>query len=199
MEKIAAIVLAAGLSSRMQTPKMVLPWGDRTIIAHVVGQLVKAGIEDVVVVTGGTRLAVEEALKTERVRIVFNPVFANGEMLNSLQVGIRALPEEATAFLMALGDQPQMDSATIAEILAAYPSRTENLIIPSYQMRRGHPWLVGRDLWDEILSLTPPDTLRTFLNRRSEQIQYISVNSASILQDLDTPEEYRSQRPASNG
>lgn len=207
MGKFAAIVLAAGLSNRMGTPKMVLPWGDKTVIEHVVCQLAEAGVEDVVVITGSTRQPVEEALKEQKVRTVFNPDYANGEMLVSLQVGIRSMQADTTAFLLALGDQPQIQSGIIAQILAVYSTRSGShpgtqagsLIIPSYQMRRGHPWLVGRELWNDVLSLTPPDTLRTFIKRSTAHIQYVQVDSPSILQDLDTPEDYLNQRPLAGG
>jgi molybdenum cofactor cytidylyltransferase len=207
MEKFAVIVLAAGLSNRMGTPKMVLPWGDKTVIEYVVCQLAEAGVEDVVVITGSTRQPVEEALKEQKVRTVFNPDYANGEMLVSLQVGIRSMQADTTAFLLALGDQPQIQSGIIGQILAAYSTfsgslsgtQAGRLIIPSYQMRRGHPWLVGRELWDDILNLTPPDTLRTFIKRSTAHIQYVQVDSPSILQDLDTPEDYLNQRPLAGG
>jgi CTP:molybdopterin cytidylyltransferase MocA len=62
-------------------------------------------------------------------------------------------------------------------------------------MRRGHPWLAARSLWDEILELDPPQTLRDFLNIHAQDIQYIGIDSPSILADMDTPEEYRASRP----
>jgi molybdenum cofactor cytidylyltransferase len=58
-------------------------------------------------------------------------------------------------------------------------------------MRRGHPWLVARPLWNEILELKPPESPRNFLNRHAAEIQYVEVNTSSILDDLDTPEDYQ--------
>ena len=69
------------------------------------------------------------------------------------------------------------------------------LVIPSYHMRRGHPWLVERSLWDEILALRNPQTPRDFLNARAEQIKYVEVDDEGILADLDTPEQYRAHEP----
>jgi CTP:molybdopterin cytidylyltransferase MocA len=62
-------------------------------------------------------------------------------------------------------------------------------------MKRGHPWLVTRSLWKEILELRPPSTLRDFLNKYSDAIHYVTVDTPSILADLDTPEDYRKSHP----
>jgi molybdenum cofactor cytidylyltransferase len=94
---IAAILLAAGESKRMGTPKMLLPWGNRTVIEHVVSTFLKAGIEEILVVTGGAREQVEQALETYPVRKLHNPKYATGEMLLSLQRGIRAMPARTEA------------------------------------------------------------------------------------------------------
>jgi molybdenum cofactor cytidylyltransferase len=62
-------------------------------------------------------------------------------------------------------------------------------------MRRGHPWLVGSELWGELLSMTAPETPRDFLNRHALEIQYVEIDSDSIIKDIDTPEEYLNSRP----
>jgi molybdenum cofactor cytidylyltransferase len=69
------------------------------------------------------------------------------------------------------------------------------LIVPSYQKHRGHPWLIDCSLWGEVLALKPPENLRDFLRAKTEQIHYLEVDSPSILQDLDTPEDYQRFRP----
>lgn len=188
---IAAIVLAAGESRRMGRPKMTLPWGQTTVIGQVVGCLHAAGLDDIVVVTGGARTEVETAVSRLPARVVFNPRFAEGEMLLSLQVGLRALDPQCEAALIALGDQPQVEPQIVAGLLAAYVNCRAELIVPSYQMRRGHPWIVSRQLWDSIIALQPPATLRDILEIHRQRIHYWLTDSPSILQDLDTPEDYQ--------
>ncbi len=117
-------------------------------------------------------------------------------MLTSLQVGLKALPATAAAALVVLGDQPQMEEQNVRAVIGAYQSSGDLIVAPSYQMKRGHPWLVDRKLWPEILGLRDPLTLRDFLNRDPTRIHYINVDTPSIIQDLDTPEDYRKQRPA---
>ncbi len=171
--------------------------GEKTIIEQVVATLSSGGIEEIIVVTGGARQQIETLVSGKNVRLVFNPDFENGEMLISMQTGLNSLGSESEAALMVLGDQPQMRPETIASILEVYNRERASLIIPSFQMRRGHPWLIGRELWNNILSLNVPETLRDFLNRFEDKITYLEVDSASILKDVDTPEEYLNERPDS--
>jgi molybdenum cofactor cytidylyltransferase len=188
---IAAIVLAAGLSRRMGVPKMVLPWKNTTVIGQVVDVLAQAGINEMVVVTGGAHEQVEAALEGLPVKLVFNPRYPEDEMAYSLQAGLLALSEEVEATLVALGDQPQIECTVVQAIMAAYQQSKAALIVPSYKMRRGHPWLMVRSLWPEVQILPSGRTLRDVLNAQAEQINYLQVDTPSILQDLDTPEDYR--------
>src|SRR5512143_1124157 len=105
---IAAIILAAGQSKRMGRPKMLLPWGESTVIEHVIATFRQAGIEQVLVVTGGARQELQQAIARYPVVVVHNDNYADGEMLSSLQCGLKAMPAEAQAALVGLGDQPQV-------------------------------------------------------------------------------------------
>ncbi len=192
---IAAVVLAAGLSRRMGRPKMILPWGGTTVIGRVAAVLAGAGVEDVVVVTGGAHAEVQAALRGLPARCVFNPDYANGEMARSLQVGLRALGAPVEALLVALGDQPLLEAEVVRAVLAAFRQRGAALVVPRYQMRRGHPWLVARSLWQPLLSLAAPLTLRDFLNQYASQAFYLAVDTPAVLLDLDTEEDYQRYRP----
>jgi molybdenum cofactor cytidylyltransferase len=192
---ISAIILAAGQSRRMGEPKMLLPWGKVTVIEHVIATFLKAGVEDLVTVTGGAREPVEKAIEPHPVRKIHNGDYAAGEMLSSLQLGLREMPAGVQAALIGLGDQPQVQEENIRLVCEAYRQSKAQLVVPSFQMRRGHPWLVARPLWDEILELKPPQSPRYFLNRHAAEIHYVEVTTSSILADLDTPEDYQSARP----
>lgn len=190
---VTAIVPAAGLSSRMggEVSKPLLLWGKATVIQHVVATLLDAGVLDVVVVTGHRREAIEAALAASPVRCVFNPAYADGEMLASLQAGLRAAPPERAGALLALADQPQMQPGVVVQVLQAFAeSNGQAVIVPSYQMRRGHPVVLPRWLWQEVLDLAPGDSLRTVINRHAAAIRYLVVDTPSVLADLDTPEQY---------
>jgi molybdenum cofactor cytidylyltransferase len=179
----------------MGQPKMVLPWGRRTVIGQVVDQIIDGGVNEIIVVAGGAKDLVEAALKDFPVQIVENPKYENGEMLDSLKVGLRQSRSGWPAALVALGDQPQIRADVVKAVIHAYQATAAGLVIPSYQKRRGHPWMIDRALWSEIFDLEPPSTLRDFLSRQQDRIHYVNLEDATILADLDTPEEYERQRP----
>jgi molybdenum cofactor cytidylyltransferase len=198
MRSISAILLAAGLSSRMGQPKLLLPWGGTSVLGQVVSTFAAAEVEDIVIVTGGARQQVEglvaELAKEFPVRVVFNPAFERGEMLSSIQAGLAALGSQTRAALIALGDQPQVREETVRRICAAFVQTSSPLVIPSFQNRRGHPWLAAASLWPVILALPLSTTPRQFLNTHAALVEYVAADE-SILQDLDTLEDYARQRP----
>jgi molybdenum cofactor cytidylyltransferase len=173
---------------------MLLPWGKTTVLRQVINAFQTAGVDDILVVTGGAREQVE-AVVGKSVLTVFNPEFAKGEMLNSVQAGLAGIKPETEAVLIALGDQPQVRERSVRLVMEAYHKSGAAIIVPSFQMRRGHPWLVTRPLWDEILEMRPPASPRDFLNRHTSDIHYVPVEDDSILQDLDTPDDYLKSKP----
>lgn len=192
---IAALVLAAGRSLRMGRPKMLLPWGQTTVIGKVISTLLEANMNDICVVSGGNRNEVEAALSSFKVEYVYNPDYENGEMLSSVQAGLLHLAEKVQAAMIVLGDQPQVEVEVIRAILESYLATHSKIIVPSFQMHRGHPWLIDMELWGEINDLKPPQTLRDYLIQKSEVITYVNVDTSSILQDLDTPVDYQKLKP----
>lgn len=195
-KSIAAVVLAAGVSRRMGRPKMVLPWGETTVIGRVVEVLAQSDISEIIVVTGGHRTLVEAALVDYPAQCVYNPRYAEDDMVSSLKCGLTSLSEPIEAVLVVLGDQPQIQEPVVRSIVREYQTSGAKLVVPSFQMRRGHPWLVARTLWRAILDLPPQATLRDFIQTNAAAISYLTVDSSSILKDLDTPDDYEQERAA---
>lgn len=192
---VGAIVLAAGLSTRMGEPKVLLPWGEKkTIIEHIVEQLINSRVDHIVVVTGHKSKEVKQALGDLGVEVVFNRGYKSGEMLSSLKAGLRAMPDNIAAAMVTLGDQPRIQPRVIYQILAAYSRGKGEIIAPSFEMRRGHPILISRKFWQEILSLPRDQAPRDVINAHSEHIHYINVNTDSVLRDVDTPKDYAEER-----
>lgn len=194
---ISAILLAAGLSSRMGQPKLLLPWGKTTVLGQVVSTFAAVGLEDLVVVTGAAHEQIEGVVTDLSinfpVRAVYNPGYADGEMLSSIQVGMAAQKSHILAALIGLGDQPQVLEETVRGICFAFVRTKAPLVIPSFQNRRGHPWLAARPLWSSFLALPVSTTARQFLNTYTGQVEYVIANR-TILQDLDTPADYARMR-----
>ncbi len=186
---IAAIVLAAGRSTRMGQPKMLMPWGDTTVLGKVIQTLTDTGVEDITLVVNST---IADKVNARVSRIAINDT---DEMLTSLQLGLRDQKPSAMAVLVCLGDQPQVEERSVRSVCEAFQKNDPLLVVPSYKMRRGHPWLIGKKLWGEILNMRAPETMREFLNRHKEEILYVDCDSPTILQDLDTPDDYKKYKP----
>jgi molybdenum cofactor cytidylyltransferase len=193
---ISAVILAAGKSVRMGEQKMLMPWGKTTVLGRVIQTLQSAGVEEIILVTNSTIAAVlksaEGALYGVQVQVRLND---NGEMLESIQIGLRAQKPSAEAALICLGDQPQVEEESVRLVCDRFRQEKPRIVVPSHQMRRGHPWLVTRELWNEILQLRAPESMRSFLNAHKDEIFYVECDTPGILQDLDTPADYLKYRP----
>jgi len=192
--KLGIVILAAGLSRRMGTPKMLLPWGKTSVLGQVTETLYRAAADagevEMVIVCGGARPAVEaEAARLAAffpLRTVFNPEYESGEMMSSIRVGLAGLSPLAQAALIALGDQPQLSLDSARGVVSAWEMSGAGLVIPSFANRRGHPWLAERALWGR---LGESQTARAFLQASSAEIYYTQADE-SVLKDLDTPADY---------
>ncbi|MDX2140273.1 MAG: selenium cofactor biosynthesis protein YqeC [Chloroflexota bacterium] len=187
--RCAALVLAAGLSSRMGRSKPLLPWGERTVLEQVIGQLRAGLVTDIHVVTGAEHEAVAVVAAGAGVAVVHNPNYAAGEMLSSLHAGLRALPDHVSAALVTLGDQPMIRASNVRKLLRTYAENKGGIVAPSCNMKRGHPILIDRQYWDELLVLSPGSAPRDVINRHTDDIAYVETDD-SVLQDIDTPEAY---------
>lgn len=192
---IGAVVLAGGRSQRMGQPKVLLPWTKgRTIIEHIVEQLIRARIDQIVVVTGAYSDEVKRLVKPMGVSVVHNRAYRTGEMLSSLKAGLRSMSDHISGTLMVLGDQPRIQPRVIYQVLQNYAEGAGDIIIPSYQRQRGHPILLSRRLWPEILDLRGNATPREVINAHADAIGYVNVDTDSVLRDVDTPEDYHQER-----
>lgn len=195
VKPISAVILAAGRSTRMGQSKILMPWRDgQTLIEQIITQLQRALVAEVVVVTG--RQAEEVASLAERhgARSVFNPAYHEHDMLSSLKVGLNALDRSSQACLICLGDQPRIQQSTIRQVLNAYSRSDSPIVAPSYQMRRGHPLLVDRSLWEHFLQSPDDAAPRVIVERFASDIHYVLVDTDTILRDVDTLDDYQNER-----
>jgi molybdenum cofactor cytidylyltransferase len=192
---VGAVVLAAGKSSRMGEPKVLLPWENgKTIIEHIIEQLIRARIPQVNVVTGHYANEVKALVKPLGVRLVQNRSYRTGEMISSLKAGLRAMPDHVSAALVVLGDQPRIQPKVIYDLLKAYSEGKGEIIAPRYQGQRGHPILISRRYWPELLALRNTEAPRQVLATHEDEIGYVEVDTDSVLRDVDTPGEYAQER-----
>ncbi len=190
---VGAVVMAAGMSRRMGDMKVLLPWSEgRTILEHILHQLALARVDPVVVVTGNRADDVGALAERSGALIAHNPEYETAEMLSSLQVGLRALPTHVSAALIVLGDQPRIQPRVVDQVVMAYAEGQGDIVAPSYQMRRGHPILIDRRYWQEIYDLPKSGAPRDVINRHP--VTHITVETDSVLRDVDTPDDYREER-----
>jgi molybdenum cofactor cytidylyltransferase len=193
---ISAIILAAGRSTRMGQPKMLLPWGHTTVLGQVIECVQRAEIQDILVITGSMQDEVEKVASAYNVQTTQNVSFESKEMLSSIQCGLREQKAEVQSTLICLGDQPQVEERNVRRVCEAFFKSKSHLVVPSYHMRRGHPWLVARPLWGELLNMQSPRSPRDFLNAHAKEIEYVVVDTSSVIEDIDAPEDYLKFKPS---
>jgi molybdenum cofactor cytidylyltransferase len=188
--QVAAVVLAAGRSTRM-APHNKLLMADRTgkpMIARVVDNVLSSEARPVVVVVGHRAEQIRAALGGRPVCCVEAADYAAG-LSASLKAGIAALPPEAAAALVCLGDMPLVAGRVLDRILAAYdPDEGRSIVVPTHQGRAGNPVLWDRAFFPEILALAGDAGARGLLQRHEEQVAEVEVGEDSVLRDFDTVE-----------
>lgn len=189
--RITAIILAAGLSTRMGSPKMLLDWQGSTVLETVLKTVTESPIDDVILVYGAWKNEILKIIGKFSIQPVYNPDFSNGSMLVSLQTGLSHIHEPSDGFMVILGDQPMLSKTVIEKVILDFRSTGKMLVLPSFNYRRGHPWLINISLKNEILGIEEPRNLRDFLKNHETEIFYSVVDDPTILADLDTPEDYQ--------
>lgn len=187
---ICAIVLAAGCSRRMGAQKLLLPFGGKTVIAHIVDQLLASTVDEVHVVVGYRAKRIGKELSGRPVSIVKNSNYKSG-MLSSVRCGLAALPQQCKAVLVALGDQPSITSRLIDQMLQSFAATEEQILVPLYRGKRGHPILLSELYRREILNDYDSVGLRGLLHAHPDDVLELTVSTGAVLCDMDCPEDYR--------
>ncbi len=191
---VAAIVLAAGASSRM-APRNKLLLADNAgmaMAARVARACSRSRADLVVVVTGNEATLVEQAVRAAvpggRCSFVIASDYADG-LSASLKAGLAALPETVTAALVCLGDMPLVSAAVMDRVIGAYdPGEERVIVVPAWRGKRGNPVLWDRRFFAEMAALTGDTGARGLLRTHADLVSELEVDSEAVLQDFDTPE-----------
>jgi molybdenum cofactor cytidylyltransferase len=186
---IAAVVLAAGRSSRMGGPnKLLAEIGGKPLVRIVVDAVLASRARPVVVVTGHQRDKVEAALAGLPVKFVHNPHFADG-LGTSLKAGIAALPAEADGAIVCLGDMPQVDAALIDRLIGAFdPDHGALVVLPTIDGKRGNPVVWSRRFFPDLMAVEGDVGARYLIGRYTEAVAEVPLTGTAALTDVDTPE-----------
>lgn len=183
----AAVIAAAGLSSRMGCFKPLLPFGDTTVIRQTVCTLKGAGVHPILVVTGHNGRALEEHLQPDGVLCIRNRDFAHTDMLASLQLGLSALPAGWTRVFVGPGDSPLISRETLEQMISI-PARA---VCPLCRGQKGHPLLLSPEAAAQVLAWRGPGGLRGLLDTGALCETCIETEDPGVLLDADTPQEYQ--------
>jgi len=190
----AVVILAAGASKRMGRPKMLLPWGQRTVVEHLVDTWTGLGARQIVVIVD----AKDEALRQELRRIQFPPdqVISNPEPDRGMFSSVRCAAQwrdwfpALTHWIIALGDQPHLAARTLRLLLADAAIHPHHICQPAYQGRPAHP-VVLPVIHFRALAATPASNLKTFLQERQSCVYLADCGDAGLEIDMDHPEDYQ--------
>ena len=189
MNDIWAIVLAAGLSTRMGTQKLLLPFDGKTIIEKAVENILASGIMHIKVVLGSDQVEIAKTLKSWPVSFIRNENFQEG-MHSSVMCGVNSLPASAHAVLIFLGDQPFISAKVTEKVVEAWKSSGKGIVIPLFKGKRGHPSLYDLKYRNELSNLDPVIGLRSIAQRFPEDICEVETFSPEIIRDIDTHIDY---------
>lgn len=195
--RFATVILAAGASTRMGQPKMLLPWGTTTVLGHLLSLWKALGADQIAVVTppGETPVSVELArFPSGNIRRIVNNRPAEG-MFSSIQTAARWGEWDAnlTHFVLALGDQPQIRKWTLEALLANAQRKPDSIWQLSFQRLPKHPIVLPRNAFESLTTSTCA-TLRDFLDNSPLPRELAETESAAVNLDLDYPEDYEKVR-----
>jgi len=188
---ISAILLAAGESNRMGQPKQLMPFGQSTILEGTIDNLLNSAVSETIVVLGYRNEVIRKTIAGKPVKIAINPDYQKG-MSASIIAGLKQIDKRARAVLLALGDQPFVDSQTINSLVEAFIVNKRGIIIPVYQGRRGNPVIFAIKYKGELLNLKGDIGGREIIKHHPDDVLELAVNCEGVLIDIDTAKNYTS-------
>ena len=187
---IVGIILSAGESKRMGTPKQLLPWGGTIVIQRIIDVAAASHLERIALILGCRAEEIAGKITVPaKSHIAVNQDFREG-MGSSIKCGIRNSPPDAEAFMVLLGDQPFIDVQVIDALIDAYRAVGHGIVIPVYNGRRGHPVIFDARYRAELLSIGDRGA-KEVVYKHAADIFEVPMDSPYILADMDTPQDYQ--------
>jgi molybdenum cofactor cytidylyltransferase len=186
---ISAILLAAGESNRMGQPKQLMPFDQITIVERTIDNLLNSAVSETIVVLGYKDEEIRKTIAGKPIKIAINPDYQQG-MSTSIIAGLKQVDKKAQAVIIALGDQPFVNSQTITSLVEAFIANNRGILIPVYQGRRGNPIIFAIKYKSELLNLKGDVGGREIIKRHPDDVLEVAVNCEGVLLDIDTMENY---------
>jgi molybdenum cofactor cytidylyltransferase len=187
--KMAAIILAGGLSTRMKQLKPLLSLGKSTIIDHIISSFSSTGLE-IIVVVGFRGEEVKAGIRHKKVLVITNHEYEKG-MFTSVQAGVRQLKPGTRAFFIHPADIPLIKPPTIKQLADIFDKNPGKIIYPVFNNKRGHPTVLPGEMIEEIADAPQQGNLKDLLKKHENLAVEVPVDDRFILFDVDTPENYQ--------
>jgi molybdenum cofactor cytidylyltransferase len=184
---VYAILLAAGASSRLGSPKQLLNWHNRPLLAHSIGQAQAVLSERVIVVLGANSDAIQTAVDLSAVKIIANPDWQQG-VASSIRAGVQALSDTATAALILLCDQPLINADHLQALLNVWQDNQHHIVASQYPNSVGVPALFPADYFPSLLALTGDKGAKALLTKFADKLLTISLPEAEL--DIDNSADF---------
>lgn len=189
----SAILLAAGKSTRMGKPKQLMHFGESTILEQAIDNLLGSEVNEVIVVLGHEAEEAKKTLAAKRVKLVMNPDYEQG-MSTSIIAGLKMVDTRAEAIMLALGDQPLIDSQTINEVINKFDKHGKGIAVPTYQGKRGHPVIFDKKYEGELLKIRGDVGGKEIIGKHPDDVLEVAVQSEGVCIDIDTADSCSSGR-----
>ena len=186
--RVSAMVLAAGLSSRMGAVKALVSISGRPLLERVLSTVRESRADEIVVVLGHSAELIQQSIPLDDARVVINESYREG-MASSLQVGLSNVSPNAEAAVIVLGDQPFLKPQTINRLIDEYRNNKPEIVIPMYHGFRGNPVLLDRSVFADVAGLSGDMGCRAIFGTHTSGTVKVAVEDAGVLVDLDTKED----------
>jgi len=188
--QVSAVVLAAGLSSRMgEQNKLDLIVSGKPLVQHAIDAVVQAGIERVVVVLGHQKERLEASVNLQGLTVVFNEYYEQGQS-SSVMCGLGALGTEQAATMICLGDQPMIQSSHIRRLVTAFNEcGDKQVVVPYVNAQRGNPVVISEQVRQQVLANTQNPGCRRFIDSNPQQVYQLELSDPAFITDLDTADD----------
>lgn len=194
MHAVAAVIPAAGRSSRMGSSKPLLMVEGTSFLARILGTMRDGGASPLLVVVADAHGPIADEARRHGAEVVLNPDPSRGP-ISSLAAGLAALPPGVEGVLFSPVDHPLFEPGTVRALIRRFLQARPPLLVPSFDGRRGHPVLFGRATFPDLLEVDLPEGARTVLHRYLQDGLHVPVDDPGILADIDTPEDFRRHFP----
>ncbi len=166
-----------------------MPFGKSTIVEQAIDNLLSSVVDETIVVLGHQAEEITKTIATKLIKIIVNPNYGEG-MSTSIIAGLKLVSGQAQAVMLALGDQPLVDSQTINRLIAEFSRHAKGIAVPTYKGKRGHPVIFATKYKPELLKLKGDIGAREIIRHHPEDVLEVAVDSESVISDIDTRDDY---------